>query len=230
MQLKNVSFAEAFEEAVKTWRELLRGLGRMSEEAELGLFGELLTLGLLAGRLGPSAVDHWTGPTHDPHDFRVRRNELEVKTTARSSRIHIINGLGQLTPSMDCRLYVVSWQLERAGPAAGETLAERIADVRNALRPQAGAIDRFDQLLLDGTTWRDEDARLFPIRWRARNDPRLVSVDADCPRITADVLSPGLPGPLAALISDVQYDINFEGRGVPLTTWLLEHVLGQAEP
>src|SRR5262249_42972989 len=144
IQLKGLTFADAFEEGVALWRQLLRGLPRMSEDEELGLFGELLTLELLVGKLGPIALDHWTGPTNDKHDFRVRLNEFEVKTTAGASRIHVINGLDQLTPSIKCQLHIISWQMERAGPGSGETLPDRVANVRKALSSKPQALIRFD--------------------------------------------------------------------------------------
>src|SRR5262249_21561277 len=192
IQLRGLEFGDAFEEAVIRWRNLLRALPRMQEEEELGLLGELFTLDLLVGRLGPVAVDHWTGPTTDKHDFRVRRSEFEVKTTAGADRIHVINGLGQLEPSRKCELYIISWQLERAGPDSGETLPDRIAAVRRSLKAKPTAVSRFDELLENGTSWRDADAHLYFERWRPRNPARVVPVDLSCPRITSQILSSGL--------------------------------------
>ena len=229
IQLKELTFADAFDEAVKVWRELLRGLARMSEEQELGLLGELLTLEILVGTLGPVAVHHWTGPTTDKHDFRVRLNEFEVKTTATSDRIHVINGLNQLTPSLKCRLYIVSWQMERAGPGSGETLSDRIAHIRTALKGSPGAVSRFDELIEKGTSWRVADAHLYPERWRPRSAARVVPVDLTCPRITGEVLAPGLEKDLMGLISDVHYRINLEGHGFPLESRRFGRILQKGE-
>jgi len=213
LELKGLAFTDAFEQAVKAWKDLLRGPARMSEEEELGLFGELLTLGILVEALGPTAISHWTGPTGDKHDFRVHKNEFEVKTTTGSTRIHVINGLNQLAPSQQCRLYVVSWQVERAGPGSGETLAERIAKVRKVIKSQPGAVSQLNALLEKGTGWRDPDASLYRERWRPRDLARVVLVDEACPRITSAVLESGLPSELTALITDLHYRINLEGRG-----------------
>jgi hypothetical protein len=230
IQLKGLAFPDAFDDAVKTWRELLRGLARMSEEEELGLFGELLTLQLLVGILGPRAVGHWTGPATDQHDFRIRLNEFEVKTTSGAERIHIINGLHQLTPSLKCRLYIVSWQLERAGADSGETLPERIANVRKAMKSEAGALSRFDELLEKGTRWQDAGAQLYPEHWRPRSSARLILVDRTCPRITSSILASGLLAELATLISDVRYRINLEGHGIPIESDQFKRIVQKGRP
>lgn len=230
LELKGLPFADAFAEAVKAWRDLLRGLARMSEEEELGLFGELLTLDVLVEELGPDAVGHWTGPTGDKHDFRVRLNEFEVKTTAGANRIHVINGINQLAPSQKCRLHIVSWQLERAGPGSGETLPERVAGIRALLRSKSGSVARFNDLLEQGTSWRDGDAQLYPERWRPRESARVVPVDDTCPRITSPVLAPGLPPELTALISDLHYRVNLEGRGFPLESRQFRRILLKGAP
>jgi len=226
LQLKDLTFEDAFEEAVGAWRELLRDLARMSEEAELGLLGELFTLEFLIGTLGPTALGHWTGPTTDKHDFRVGRNEFEVKTTVGSERIHVINGLNQLAPSLDCRLYLVSWQMARAGPEFGGTLVEKIEDVRRSLKRHPRAVSRFEELIEKGTAWRAADAYLYTERWRPRSTPQVVPVNVDCPRITTKVLALGLEVKLTALITDVHYRINLEGRGFPLNIRALKRILG----
>jgi hypothetical protein len=229
MQLKGLSLPDAFDEAVRSWRGLLQGVSRMSDEQELGLFGELLTLALLVRRLGAAAIGCWTGPSKDPHDFRVRRNEFEVKTTASVNRVHVIHGMGQLVPSQKNRLYICSWQLERTGPGSGDTLSERIALTRTSLRANAGSLSRFEELLRKGTGWRDADAALYPVRWRPRTSPTLVAVNTACPRITIGVLSPRVSPALAARISDVSYRVNLDGLGVALQSKTFERILFKGE-
>lgn len=215
IQLKGLAFVDALDAAVAAWRDLLRSLPRMTEEAELGMLGEMLTLRLFIERMGPRAIEHWTGPKRDRHDFRVRQNEFEVKTTRSDSRIHMIHGIGQLLPSQRCRLFVVSWQVERAGGDSGETLPEAIATTRTSLGGDAGARSRFDELL-KATTWREEDASMYQERWRPRNAAHAIPVTESFPRITNEVLAAGIAKTTIALISDVQYRVNVEGLGFPV--------------
>ncbi|MGO7585956.1 PD-(D/E)XK motif protein [Rhizobium ruizarguesonis] len=77
-----------------------------------GLIGELVVLEKLTAEL-PTALEGWTGPIGQRHDFRRRDIALEVKTSLRSdaSRV-IIHGPEQLLPPSDGRLYLAHVRIE----------------------------------------------------------------------------------------------------------------------
>lgn len=82
--------------ALDEWQRLLhtsRGLG--SDQAR-GLFGELVVLKELARTNAPKAVERWTGPDKELHDFTTTRGDIEVKTSASDGMSVIISSLIQL--------------------------------------------------------------------------------------------------------------------------------------
>lgn len=210
VQQTDVKVAEAVENALRSWRELLQRAARLSTEAELGLIGELLTLQRLAGSRGDTAVDAWIGPLGQRHDFRLDAIELEVKTTSMPSREHYINGWEQMLPSEGTSLYLVSIQLENAGTGKGFSLPSLVSEVSATLGPSA--VTGFRRRL--GTCgYLDADAAQYTDRFKRRSPDRLIRVDGSFPRMVPDLVD--LPEGLMHRIKELHYRIDVAGLGVP---------------
>ncbi|QCV94182.1 PD-(D/E)XK motif protein [Acidipropionibacterium acidipropionici] len=82
--------------ALEEWRRLLRPAKEMTPEARRGLFGELVVLGWLARRNPQFALDVWTGPSGDCHDFTTANGDLEVKASSKEGLTVDISSLRQL--------------------------------------------------------------------------------------------------------------------------------------
>lgn len=216
--------AEAFAAALDSWKELLRSTVKLSEEQQVGLAGELWLLLRLVRQGGAGAVDAWTGPRGEPHDFRTARNEFEVKSTRSATRTHVIHGLGQLVPSDKCKLFLVSLQWEPAGTADGSTLTELVESVRAELRGNAVQLTSFNVLLRDRLHFLDEDGHLYTEKLRMRTTPRLIAVDASFPKITREHVEVAA-GAAAPRISEVTYRVNVEGLGVDEMTAAFRKIL-----
>lgn len=201
----------ALSEAVQRWESLLSRPSLMSEEAQAGLFGELWLLERLIGTLGVDALDAWVGPFHQPHDFRLGTIEIEVKTTSGAKRIHTINGLGQLQPSLDCSLYLLSLRLANAG-AGGRTLAECLTAIEAMLASSHTAVMRF-RAGVAAVGYDPADAALYSRRRRLRDAPILVPIADGVPRLTTDALSQIDARFATARISQVSYSIDLDGFG-----------------
>jgi hypothetical protein len=185
----------------------------MSEETQAGLFGELWLLERLIGAQGVDALDAWVGPVRQPHDFRLGDVELEVKTTSGAKRIHTINGLGQLQPSLDCSLYIVSLKLANAG-AGGQTLPEAVASIEAGLSSSHAALLRFRAAL--ATVGYDPlDAALYSRRRRLRDAAVLIPVTDGTPRLTSEAMAQIDPRFAPDRISGVVYSVDVEGFGFP---------------
>lgn len=210
IQLSHTDPFVAVAETVDAWRDLLRAQAILSEEAQLGLRGELHFMRHLIARIGDGALDAWTGPQRQPHDFRVRKNEFEVKTTRSVNHVHVVNGLGQLEPSPECQLYVYSLRMAPAGPGAGTTLPQDIEQTGQLLSP--AGLFRLVSMLKKHYGYEASHATWYPQRLQPAAPPRIVPVDDGCPRITAAMLS-ALPH--AGCLSDVRYRVNLEGLGYP---------------
>jgi hypothetical protein len=197
--------------SLRNWYAILRHPETLSEERQLGLFGELWLLRRLLGTMGHAAVKSWTGPRRQSHDFRLATIEFEVKTTAGSQRLHTINGLDQLVPSPGFSLFILSLQVTHGG-TGGWTLAEFIAETAASLRHEAEATREFIELL-ELAGYRQKDAALYTRRRRLLGPPLLVCVADGCPRLTTDALA-ALPLSFSTeRIRDVTYQIDVAGMG-----------------
>jgi hypothetical protein len=210
IQLNNTDPFAAVAETLDAWRDLLKAQAVLSEEAQLGLRGELHFMRQLIGRIGDAALAAWTGPQRQPHDFRVGGSEFEVKTTRSVHHVHVVNGLHQLEPSPGRQLYIHSLRVAPAGAHAGTTLPQEIDQTRALLSP-TGQLG-LDRILRVHFGYGPERADWYPLRLQPAAPPRLVPVDASCPRITAQMLS---SIPHADRLGDVRYRVNLEGLGHP---------------
>lgn len=210
-QCDSLPIDTAVARAVTIRREFLRGATLLSPERQTGLYGELIILRRLEARSGAAALDSWTGPTAQAHDFRLGDLELEVKTTRGERRSHLINGASQLEPSPSAQLMIASIQLTAAG-TGGESLAQLISDLR-ARFTASGAGERFSQLIAVGCHVPLESEPHYRDPLKLRTDIVLVPVDASLPRITAEDVSK-LSRPEMSRISDVSYRLDLDGLGM----------------
>lgn len=191
--------------ALDAFRGLLARAPRLSEDQEIGLFGELVALDRLIDGVGETkALAAWLGPRAEEHDFVLGEADVEVKTTRSERRIHVIHGLGQLTPTPGRPLHLMSVQVTGAGAAGnGETLPELIERIRRRLR--SGRTD-FDDRLTD-CGWEDAQAdRLYTTRLLVRSEPRFYNVDGAFPAITSAGLSRIVTRP--ELVRSIDYRID----------------------
>ncbi|KAA9393011.1 PD-(D/E)XK motif protein [Kocuria coralli] len=173
----------ALDESLATFKELLTKRWKLSEDQEIGLFGELGLFAHLVAELGEeAATSSWLGPENEEHDFVLPDFDAEVKTTRNETRAHVIGGLGQLAPSPARPLYLVSVQVTAAGAASeGQTLPERVNKVRAMLDSSARVFDEH----LASLGWDPRTAAdLYTQGYFARSEPRVYLVDIDFPAIT----------------------------------------------
>lgn len=199
--------------AVARWEALLSRPSLMSDESQAGLFGELWLLERLIGSIGSEAVGAWVGPVPQPHDFRMGDIELEVKTTSGTARVHTINGIGQLQPSLGCSLYLVSLKLASAG-TGGRSLPEAVAAVEASLFGMPTALSRF-HAGLEKNGYDPAHAHHYSRRRRLRDNPVLIEVTDGVPRLTSEALAAIDLRFAPQRFGRITYDIDVDGMGVP---------------
>jgi len=200
----------ALEQAVGLWDSLVEEVSILSEERQAGLFGELLFLERLILNGTPDAISSWVGPDRQPHDFRLGTLEFEVKTTSGARRVHTINGLGQLEPSLACTLYLVSIQTTDAG-TGGRSLPDLVDNI-DQLLSDPDRKEFLRRLELSGFIQRHRTH--YSRRRRLRTDMALIVVQDGTPRLTPDALA-NIPARFVAeRIGAVVYDVNVSGLGV----------------
>ena len=193
--------------ALAGYRGLLARTPRLSEDQEVGLFGEFMALRRLIANLGEdAALTAWLGPQSEEHDFALPDGDIEAKTTRTDRRVHVIHGASQLTPAPGRPLHLMSIQVTHAGAATrGRTLPEAIAGVRGRLH--RGRTD-FDGKL-DSLGWDDHRAEsLYTTRFLLRGEPAFYAVDDAFPAITAAGLARILRRPELVRAVDYRIDVT----------------------
>ncbi len=187
VQLEGAQTGPAALLTLENYRELLASQERLSDEAETGLFGELLVLKHYIGRYGEDvALDAWCGPDAAEHDFCLPTYDVEAKTTTAEARQHWINDLRQLVPSPHRPLYLLSIQLTSGG-ATGLRLPELVGHVRSILSPEAS--ERFGLVLQSGYHWKAIQDPLYRRVLRLRSTTAAYLVDDAFPAITPKTLA-----------------------------------------
>jgi hypothetical protein len=199
------TYRAAVDEALETFRDLLAPRKRLSDEQEIGLFGELGVYEHLLTTIGEeSATRSWVGSDEEEHDFVLADADVEVKTTRGEARIHTIGSVTQLQASPGRPLFLASLQFTAAGGAAdGESLPARIERIRGQLSKSRAVFD--SELRAAG--WDDRDAfELYKRRYVPRSTPRTFLVDEKFPAITSSALDATVARP--ELIVSVSYRID----------------------
>jgi hypothetical protein len=175
---------------VRAWQTAWKPiLPEMDKRVQVGLFGELLVLRtLMIPCLGSAAVDQWSGPECERHDFVGERLHLEVKTTRKSRHEHEISRLDQLRVPEGRQLLLVSVQLEQS-VGGSETLATSIDNAVDLLRSDAAALDRF-MVKIANLGW-SEEMRVSGelLRFFVRS-AFIYPVDESFPRLPDDFATP----------------------------------------
>jgi hypothetical protein len=189
------------------WQWLLAGQNPdgLSEAAAQGLYGELWSLGTIAlPSLGPAAVAGWTGPARDDTDFQFRQVAFEVKTTTAHHPPTVrITSERQLNPVPFGSFYLVSLSLDQVRGGSGESLNDRVDQIKAQLTGSDQAMLFADKLLQSGYHAVHRDRYEYPgyvIRELA-----VFRVAPDFPRISE--------GHLPAGVGRVSYDLDLAACG-----------------
>ena len=212
VQLDHLAGIDAAGRAIAQFRSLLEQKSTMSEDRIVGLWGELWVLKRLLGKHGLGVLNTWKGPEKGIHDFRLGEDELEVKTTRNEDRKHIISRLSQLEPSPDMSLFIVSLQVVPTDQSSGDSLLGLVRSITDQFSLEPEKQEVFSSLL--GKAGYDSDfSHYYTDRYVLRSSPALIPVNADCPRVTWNMVEHGLGKDLSQRISDVKYRVDLTGLG-----------------
>lgn len=213
LQLEGEPLAAAVASAIQSHRGIFAGKAGLSQDKEVGLFGELLVLEYLINKTGAGpAVGAWQGPLSEEHDFVFGDVHLEVKTTTGEQRRHMMHGFTQLLPLRDTPLSLVSIQLTRTNIDGGRTLSQLVSQIRAKSGGHRPKVDN----ALEAVGWRDEDAELYVTFWTKRNEPRAYNVDDHFPALTLERLGNSVPN--VRVVSDLSYRVDvthFKNQALP---------------
>lgn len=168
---------------VRAWQSAWKPVRpEMDKTTQVGLFGELVVLRyLLIPALGAGAVESWSGPAFERHDFVLDHLHIEVKTTRKSRPEHEISRLDQLHVPAGKDLLLVSIQLEETA-AGRETLATQLDAVIDELRGDSFALDSLMTKMVN-IGWSDEIRTSGELMRFELRDSGIFPVDEGFPRL-----------------------------------------------
>ena len=203
VQIEGEPLAAAVASAIQRHRGMFAGKAGLSQEKEVGLFGELLVLEYLINKIGAGpAVGAWQGPLSEEHDFVFSEVHLEVKTTSGEQRRHMMHGFTQLVPLRGVPLSLVSIQLTRSNVESGRNLSQLVWQIR---AKSGGHRPKVDDAL-EAFGWKDDDAEVYSTFWAKRNEPRAYDVGERFPALTLARLTQAVPN--IGAVSDLSYRVD----------------------
>lgn len=168
---------------IRAWQSAWKPVRQeMDKTVQVGLFGEMLVLrSLMIPCLGTAAVDQWSGPESECHDFVGEQLHIEVKTTRKCRPEHEISRLDQLRVPAGCQLLFVSIQVEQT-IGGDETLATQVDAIVDQLRGDAAALDEFMTKMVN-VGWSEEMRNSGELLRFFVRGAEVFAVDDDFPRL-----------------------------------------------
>lgn len=215
VQINGLSPSAALRATLERLSALLSTPDMLAREREVGLFGELLTLSGLIDVLGPdAAVRSWRGGRAEEHDFGLPEFDVEIKTTTSERRVHWIESLTQLVPTVARPLWLVSHQVTGAGAGVGHTLPDLIDEL--CRRTGTGTAHDMFEASLSAAGWQDSHRDRVELRWARRTMSTALPVVDGFPRLTPEKLRQA--GVFLDRVPDVRYRIDLNGLVTPTDT------------
>jgi hypothetical protein len=178
---------------LERWQRFLgRSYEGLSQQAQVGLFGELWVLRqLLIPLCGIGVVNAWCGAQRAPQDFVVPGIcAIEVKTTASRALTHVrIHGEGQLDDTGLTCLLLACLRLQR-DEVAGESLNDLVDALASAVSvvPEFAAI--LEQRIADAG-WFERHRQRYELSRLVVAQKRFFRIRHGFPRLLRDILPGG---------------------------------------
>lgn len=165
----------------------------MSLERQHGLYGELLFLKKMIVFYGPIAVAYWTGCNFETHDFYIKGNAVEVKTTSTKApyKMHISSEY-QLDNSEVSGDLLINFYALRKSSADGETLPDIVSSIRISIDTNLHMRTKLD-LNLEAYGYFDGLEDKYTTRYYIR-EQHVYCVKEGFPRVLKNDLKDGVSG------------------------------------
>ena len=166
----------------------------LSPAEQQGLYGELKFLQKILVKSGLQASDvlrTWVGVDKALRDFQGSNWAVEVKTTATSNPQEVkISSERQLDETLLEYLYLYHCSVETS-KANGQTLCDKIAEIRNILSADIPALTTFNAKLFEAG-YTDSQSNLYKDRYYQVRFEKIYRIDKDFPRIKESDLRTGV--------------------------------------
>jgi hypothetical protein len=198
---------------IRAWQDFMshQRSGFLSDDEEIGLYGELVVLGqLLASLPGTGAVvEMWQGPLRGLHDFVFPHGALEAKaTTAVNGFRATIGSLEQLDLAIKSPIYLAAVRLV-ADLDGGLSLPQRVSELRSQLSALSGEASEIFSLRLLRAGYVDAFADRYT-RQFGLSDLRWIQVSGDFPVLSLVTVPRG--------VVSARYVIDLDVLPLPTTS------------
>lgn len=205
-ELENLNgnkFIKRVKKLISKWNKffILKKEIIISDIKQQGLYGELFFLRRLILEFGEYSLGCWTGCNLETHDFYVKRNGIELKTTSVNGNYKVkINNEYQLdNTDVNGKLFLVFISL-RKSTSDGETLEDIVNDIDLMFGENLSAKHEFKDLLFK-YGYLKEYPEIYKFKYNVR-EVNYYEIREDFPRITRYDLYKG--------ISNVHYMLNLD--------------------
>jgi hypothetical protein len=203
------SRSESVRSVLAKWRHFWGTVSAnlLTKEEIVGLFSELWFISRwILPFSSKSSLRGWRGPYGGRNDFEWEKVSVEVKgTTVMEGRKHWVNGLDQLSPPENGRLYLFSLKL-REEDGAANTLLSVIKSCLDSISDDVDLQEFMERSLAVSGYSPAHDDVYDKIRFRVI-DEALYEVKGRFPRIVPASFPYGQPDGVERL----EYQINLEG-------------------
>ena len=186
---------------LSTWIKLFKSVNKkgLSEEAQLGLYGELYFLYRLLknGKHSGMVIEKWTGPDKLAKDFIFDNCSIEIKATKVGAPAINVSSENQLNNARDLNLYLSLFIFDFL-PTDGYTLNSIIKEIKELIN-ELEVEEKFEEKL-ELAGYKEDHCDQYENRSYALRDQKHFIVDEKFPRIIYGEISEG--------ISNVSYSIH----------------------
>lgn len=166
----------------------------LSKEEQQGLYGELCLLQKFLSDSKNSLytiVNYYVGTDKSLRDFQGKNWAVEVKTTSTNNpQLLLINGERQLDDSMIDNLFLFHCSVE-VSKSSGETLPERVKEIKDMLSSDLAALSLFNAKLFEGGYLDTQEGQYSEHHYKLRKET-FYHVTNDFPRIRENELRSGV--------------------------------------
>ena len=183
----------ALGDVMRRWLNFLQVARKgLSQEAQIGLWGELQTLRHTAEVIGwNDAIQAWVGPSRAAQDFHFGSWAVEIKTTIHPRQGVKISSLEQLDDTPWEVLYLLHRTVALVNPADAPTLKKFVQSIREDLPAGERILIEFESLL-HAAGYHIAHENRYNKHGIIQEAATLYQIEDGFPRILRDGLHPGI--------------------------------------
>ncbi|BCJ86814.1 PD-(D/E)XK motif protein [Effusibacillus dendaii] len=202
--IERVHLRKELSAALERWSRFfsLRGSIRLSQEEQMGLYGELWMMrSMFENDIGIQTMGYWKGTYQNVFDFSLHNMGIEIKTTAskRPYKVYISNEV-QLNERLAGGTLVLGFVAVQPNDSSGETLEDAVNEIEKYVKHDEAAYSLFrDKMFGCGL------AKPYIERYTTRyiiKEYAFFKVKEGFPRILSENLPSGL--------GDISYSLDIE--------------------